>query len=100
MKAEGRGVQIRACESTHEKKRNQGKQSPSFTSASNGNCSNRGGKDKLEFTEQDGWNGAHRLRKNTSVESMFQIANESIALAISQRVAKDVPLKGDTDNRQ
>lgn len=51
--------------------------SSSFTSTSNSNSTDRSFKDELEFTEQDGGYGSHRVRQDSSVESVLEVSNDT-----------------------
>jgi hypothetical protein len=48
----------------------------------------------LEFTEENRWYGAHWIGQDAAMERIFEIANNTRALSISQRIADHEPLNG------
>ena len=62
---------------THKDKGDQWQDSAPLTGTTNSDGAYCGFKDQLEFAEQQRWNGTDWLSKNTSVQGILQIANDT-----------------------
>jgi len=85
-------VKLNKEKKTYEYERDERQCSPPFASSANGNCANRSTEDKLKLAEENRRYCTNRVRKDTSVEGIFKISNNTRTFSVGKRIANSEPL--------
>ncbi len=77
---------------TYKDERDEREYPPPFTSTPNCNSTHRSTEHKLKLAEQDGGNSPNGISKNTSVEGILEIPNNTRTFPIGEGIADYKPL--------